>query len=83
MVDGVSEEEVERSINQLLAMEAFSRDGAFSVAQQLNEAIAGGDWKLYADFARLIKVVDASDVIQTAEKYLKEDQSTVGYYIPA
>lgn len=80
--EGVTEEELTRARNQLRAHEAFERDGPFAVASQLNEAIAAGDWKLYATFQERIEAVTAEDVQRVAQKYCVERGRNVGYYIP-
>ena len=38
--EGVTADEVTRAINQIGAETAFDRDGSFSIASQINEAIA-------------------------------------------
>jgi len=80
--NGVTEEEVQRAITQNLASETFRRDGAFSIASSINEWIAMGDWTYYVTFAENLKKVTPEDVKRVAEKYLNEDQLTIGYFIP-
>ena len=80
--EGVTDEEVARAKRQLKAKEAFGRDGPFSIAAQLNEAIAAGDWTLYAEFMDRIEQVTAADVHRVAQQYLDRDRRTVGTYIP-
>lgn len=80
--EGVSREEVERAVNQRVAQEAFGRDGPYSIASQLNEAIAAGDWKLYTEYLDRIRAVDRADVQQAAHKFCTSDTKTTGYYIP-
>lgn len=80
--NGVTQEEVTRSINQNLAADAFGRDGAFSIASSINEWIAMGDWTYFVTFNEGLKKVTPADVKRVAEKYLVEDASTVGYFIP-
>ena len=80
--EGVTEEEVARAKRQLKAQEAFGRDGSFSVAAQLNEAIAAGDWTLYAQFMDRIERVTPEAVHRAAQQYLERDQRTVGRYVP-
>ena len=80
--DGVTEQELNRAKNQLRALEAFSRDGSFAIAAQLNEAIAAGDWKLYTTFRERLDRVTAADVRRVARTYLVEDARTVGFYVP-
>lgn len=80
--EGVTEEELERALNQLRAQEAFGRDGPFAIASQLNEAIASGDWKLYAEFLQRVERVTLDDIHRVAKAYLNEDARSVGWYIP-
>ncbi|GIV59226.1 insulinase family protein [Rhodocaloribacter litoris] len=80
--DGLTETELARAKNQLRAREAFSRDGPYAVATQLNEAIAAGDWKLYTTYLDRIERVTATDVRRVAQAYLVEDRRTVGRYVP-
>jgi zinc protease len=80
--DGVTDEEVERAKNQLIAQEAFGRDGPFMIAAQLNEAIAAGDWRLYTEYLDRIDRVTADDVSRVANTYLDPHKRTVGYYVP-
>ncbi len=79
---GIRQEELDRAVNLLTAQAAFERDGPFSIAAQLNEAIAAGDWKLYANFIDRIKRVHIDDVQRVARQYLNEDTSTIGWYVP-
>ena len=80
--DGVTEAEVSRAINQITAETAFDRDGSFSIASQLNEAIAVGDWTFYVTFLDNIRNVTAQHVQDVVKKYFIENQSTTGYFIP-
>ena len=80
--DGVTDAEVSRAINKLLAGIAYQRDGSFAIAGQLNEHIAVGDWTFYATLLEKIKTVTAADVWRVAKAYLNEDQSTTGWFIP-
>ncbi|MFV1980804.1 MAG: M16 family metallopeptidase, partial [Rhodothermia bacterium] len=56
---GVEADELNRAKAKTKADEAFGRDGPYMVAAQLNEAIAAGDWKLFAEFAERIDRVTA------------------------
>ncbi|MDQ7041295.1 MAG: pitrilysin family protein [Rhodothermus sp.] len=80
--EGVAEEEVVRAREQLTALEAYGRDGPFAIAAQLNEAIALGDWKLYATYLDRIARVTPDDVQRVAQTYLIEAARTVGWYVP-
>ena len=80
--DGVTSKEVGRAQTQILAKEAFDRDGPMKVASQLNEAIAIGDWRLYVDYPARIQDVTKEDVQRVANEYLQDDRLTIGNYIP-
>lgn len=80
--DGVTQEEVDRAINRYLTRTSFSRDGSFSIAGSLNEAIAVGDWTTYVNFSEEVRAVTPADVKRVAQAYLVEDQTTTGWFIP-
>jgi zinc protease len=79
--DGVSDAEMARVQGLLRAHEAFARDGAFSAAAQLNEAIAAGDWRLFATALDRAARVTAEDLQRVARTYLHEDALTVGWHV--
>ena len=66
---GVKVEEVLRAKNLLRAQEAFGRDGSYAIAAQLNEAIASGDWRLYAQYMSRIEDITADDIRRVAQTY--------------
>ena len=80
--NGIEESELQRALNLLDAQAAFERDGPFSIASQLNEAIAAGDWKLYAQFNQRVKRVTCDDIQRVTKHYFDEDTSTIGWYVP-
>jgi zinc protease len=80
--DGVTAEEVDSAVSQLIASSAYARDGAFAVASNLNEYISSGDWTLYLTLDEAIKKVTPADVKRVANEYFNEDQSTTGWFIP-
>jgi predicted Zn-dependent peptidase len=69
--NGVTEDEVKRAKAQLRTDILFTRDGAFSVASALNEAIARGDWKSYTTILANIDNVTPEMVQQVTKKYLQ------------
>ncbi|MBI5771421.1 MAG: insulinase family protein [Verrucomicrobia bacterium] len=79
---GATADEVTRAINQRLARIAYSRDGSFAIAGQINEDIAVGNWTLYSAMPEKLHAVTAADVNRVAKTYLLEDQSTTGWFIP-
>ena len=51
-IGGVTAQEIARVRQQVLAGQAYRRDGTAGAASELNEWIAIGDWTLYRDFPR-------------------------------
>ena len=80
--DGVTPAEIERVKQQYVAADAYKRDGTAAVASELNEWIAVGDWTLYVTFPQKVQQVTPADVQRVAKQYLKEDQSTTGWFVP-
>jgi zinc protease len=80
--DGVTDKEVSTAAAKLLADSAFQRDGTYAIAGNLNECIATGDWTLYYSVDEAVKKVTAAAVQRVAKKYLVEDQSTTGWFVP-
>jgi len=79
---GVTKEEIARAKAQTRASVAFSRDGSYAVASALNEAIAIGDWTFYTTFMDHIEKVSTIDIQRVAKKYLVEEKSTTGWFVP-
>jgi zinc protease len=80
--EGLTEMELARARRQLIADEAFGRDGPFAVAARLNEAIAAGDWTLYPTFIERIEQVTPEAVRDAARTLFDRDRLTVGLYEP-
>lgn len=80
--DGVTEDEVKRAISQITAETTYDRDGSFSIASQLNEAIAMGNWTFYVDYLDNLKKVTVKDIQEVVKKYFVEEHRTIGYFIP-
>ncbi len=79
---GVTQEEINRVVAKISAQTILSRDGSGVIASSLTEAIAVGDWTDYVNSVERLKKVTPADVLRAAQKYLVEDQSTTGYFIP-
>jgi zinc protease len=79
---GLSEAEVEKARQQIVAEVAYNRDGTFNIASQISEAEAVADWRFYKDYAANIAKVVPEDVRRVAGKYFMEDNRTVGHFIP-
>lgn len=80
--EGPDAAEVAKAQRQILAMDAFSRDGTHKVAMQLSEAEAVADWRFFQNYAQHINRVTAEDVRRVARHYFTADTRTVGYFIP-
>jgi zinc protease len=80
--DGVTDAEVATALGKYKASIAYGRDGSFSIASNLNESIAAGDWTLYYTVDDATAKVTAADVKRVANKYLYASKSTTGWFIP-
>ena len=80
--EGLASTEVEKAKRQILAAEAFGRDGTFNIAVQMSEAEAIADWRFYKDYSSNIEKVTTADVQRVSRDYLHEDNRTVGHFIP-
>ena len=80
--DGLTDAELARGRQQVVADEAFGRDGPYAVVAQLNEAIALGDWTLFAEYRDRIDAVTPEAVRAAAARLVSADRRTVGHYIP-
>jgi len=78
----IAKKELDRTKAMIRAEVAYSRDGSFSIAASLNEAIAIGDWTFYTTYLDRLSSVTKEDVRRVAETYLVEDQSTTGWFVP-
>ncbi|MEO6741847.1 MAG: pitrilysin family protein, partial [Chthoniobacteraceae bacterium] len=81
--DGVTAAEVQTAVAKLLAERAYARDGSFAQAEQINEAIAVGDWTLYVSLEEKFKAVTAEDVKRVGNAYFIERHSVTGWFIPS
>lgn len=80
--EGLPPAEVEKAKRQILAAEAFGRDGTFNIAVQMSEAEAIADWRFYKDYSSNIEKVTDADMQRVARLYFNEDNRTVGHFIP-
>jgi len=81
--NGVEQEELDRAVAKLRAQTLFARDGSFSMASQLNESIAAGDWRLYVDFLDRAAQVTPSDVERVMTDLIDINTRTVATYLPS
>jgi len=79
---GVTETELKAAVAKTEADAAFRLDGSFGIASNINEYIAAGDWTLFYGLDQAVKKVTVADIQRVARKYLNEDTSTTGWFIP-
>jgi len=79
--NGVTDDEINRAKAQTKATVAFSRDGSYSVASAINEALAIGDWTFYTTFLEKINSVSKKDIMKIAQNYLIDKYKTTGWFI--
>jgi len=79
----VSDSEINRALKKLKAHTLYARDGSFSLASQLNEAIASGDWTLYTRFLERAEKVTAEKIQEVSVRYFGKRERTVGLYYPS
>lgn len=80
--DGVTKDELEQAKAVIKASVVYGRDGSYAVADQLNEAIAMGDWTKYVTQPKAIQAVSAEDIKRVAEKYFTKTHRTIGWFVP-
>ena len=80
--NGVKKEELSRAQAKVCAQAAYVRDGAYSAASALNEAIAVGDWTLYTTQEERVTVVSPKDVQTAAGLVFQTNSRTIGIFDP-
>jgi zinc protease len=80
--EGLTEDEVEKARQQIIAQQAYSSDGTYAIAVLLSEAEAIADWRFYKDYTANIARVTPADTARVARQYFTEDNRTVGHFIP-
>ena len=80
--DGVTDGELKAAVAKNTADSAYKLDGSFGIAGNINEFISAGDWTLFYGLDEAIKKVTAADIQRVAQKYLIEDSSTTGWFVP-
>src|SRR5205823_10766502 len=78
----LTEQEVQRVQRQVASSFASAVANSRRMANELSECAARGDWRLFfLDRDRLAKVTSA-DVTRVAGRYLRQNNRTVGLYVP-
>jgi zinc protease len=79
---GITEKDVERSKIQLIKHREMEASETSSIAVELSEWAAQGDWRLYGLHRDRVEHVSLSDVQRVAKKYLQRNNLTIGLFIP-
>jgi zinc protease len=80
--EGVTEEEVQRSRQSLLKQREQNASKSSSIAIELSEWAAQGDWRLYFLYRDRVEQVTVEDVNRVAAAYLRPNNRTTGVFIP-
>ena len=78
----ITDEEVERARTRTLKNIDLMFNSSQSVALQLSEWAAMGDWRLFFLDRDRFEQVSTEDIQRVAATYLKPQNSTVGFFIP-
>ncbi|MEM9367251.1 MAG: pitrilysin family protein [Planctomycetota bacterium] len=80
--DPITEQEVERARQQILAQRELEAADSDRIAVSLSDWAAQGDWRLYFLYRDAIEKVSVDQVTEVAERYLTRNNRTVGLFIP-
>src|SRR5262249_10660446 len=80
--EGVTDEEVERARQKILKQRELRAANTSAIAVELSDWASQGDWRLYFLNRDRIEKVTAKDVSRVAEQYLRQNNRTLGVFIP-
>ncbi|MFP4070222.1 MAG: M16 family metallopeptidase [Opitutales bacterium] len=80
--NGVTSEELDRAKSVIRAATIYGRDGPYAIADQLNDAIAMGDWTHYLSLPERIENTTAEDVQRVAREHFVDRGKTTGWFVP-
>lgn len=81
--EGVTDEEVGRAVRRYLKNFEMSASDPNSIALELSEWAAQGDWRLYFLARDRMEKVKPEDVKRVAAAYFEPSNRTVGYFTPS
>ncbi|QDT97652.1 M16 family metallopeptidase [Gimesia aquarii] len=79
---GISPEDVTRAKEKLLKQYEQAENNSSRLAVELSEWVAMGDWRLRFLYRDALEKVTPADVKRVADLYLKENNRTVGIFVP-
>lgn len=79
----LSEREFQRAVNQTRAFLVYAKDSMTDQARLLGfyQTVAG-DWRLADQYPERLEKVSREQIRQIAEKYLRPERMTIGYFLP-
>ncbi|MBX3458420.1 MAG: insulinase family protein [Planctomycetes bacterium] len=81
--NGVTEAELSRARNRLLAGFVFGQESASNIASALGQAqVVQGDWRELLKYPDRIRAVTAADIKRVAGTYLRPERSVTGWLVP-
>ncbi len=79
----ISENELTKAKNKALAQDIYRRDSPERIGAHIGQLeIAGHGWESINEYPASIQKVNIEDVMAVAQKYLTQDNRTVGYLVP-
>lgn len=79
---GISSKELTAAKRSLRVSFSHRTDGPLAFLSAINEDLAVGDWSRFITLPKDIQQVAVKDIQRVAKKYLIDDQSTVGWFVP-
>ena len=79
---GVTEEEVNRAIRELTNRKENAQTNTATLAYELSNWVAYGDWRLFFLERDRIETVKTEDVKRVAQLYFKDSNRTTGIFVP-
>ncbi len=77
-----SKKELDRVRNQTKAAFSYHRHGTHQLASMLGEFEATANWQFMLNYLEQLDKVKPADVMRVAQTYFKDDNLTVGWFIP-
>ncbi|MEM8867438.1 MAG: pitrilysin family protein [Verrucomicrobiota bacterium] len=79
---GIGEDELTRAKSVIRAQTVYKRDGSYSIADEINECIAMGDWTQFVRLPKAVQAVTKEEIQEVAAKYFQKRKSTTGWFVP-